>query len=160
MKAQVLKAEEYLFLKQEGIDIDACKIDFKKLSVSCIDLSLYRKAFRVKIRALIKLGEREALKEYINALYALAYFAKYLYGFHSCSSSVQDWQEERAVSLQASFDENKIKIYTGKTWLTYTSTEYNPLDTSLGIHDEKPFLNLKDKAHFDACLNIGENNND
>ena len=164
MKTEPVKAETYLFLKEKGIDIDACEIDFKILSVSCEDLCLYRKALRVKIRALIKLDDIVELKGYVNALYGLAYFAKYLYGFHSCASGVQKWQEELALYLQAGFDESRVEAYDGKTWITYTEVDYAKqykdlfhnasLDTSIYTQDTKPFLNLKDKAHFDKCFKI------
>lgn len=164
MKTEVLKAEVYLFLKEKGMDIDACEINYKILSVSCEDLSLYRKALRVKIRALIKLDDMQVLKGYVNALYSLACFAKYLYGFHSCTSNVEIWQEKLALSLQADFDVDKIEVYDGTTWIAYTDIDYEKeymqspynsnLDTSVYTQDLKPFLNLKDKAHFERFLTI------
>ena len=159
--------EDYLVLKEQGIDIEACRINFKELSVVCEDLSLYRKALRVKIRALIKLGDKNTLRSCVNALYGLAQFAQYLYGFHSCNSSVDRFQIELALSLQASFDENSVVPYDGKDWLSYkTVDEYSATfkdkykifldETSrnpiLFVQDAKPFLNLKDKAHFEKCL--------
>ncbi|MDH5464761.1 MAG: hypothetical protein OEW60_03970, partial [Thiovulaceae bacterium] len=160
------KTEEYLLLKGKGIDIDACKINFKELSVRCEDLSLFRKALRVKIRALIKLDDRNQLRSYANALYRLAQFSRYLYGFHSCNSEVSFWQEELAVYLQTRFDESKVVFYEGNTWLVYKNVDsycsfykavyrvhLSKTDTvSPCIQDAKPFLNLKDKSHFDKYL--------
>jgi len=140
---KILKTEEYLCLKDKGIDIKACLIDFALISVSCEDLSLYRKALRVKIRALMKLDDVHKLKCYMNALYTLALFAKYLYGFHSCTSTqLYKDQEEGALRLQGDFDASKVENYDGKSWITY---ETSVLDTQ----DQKPFLSLKDKAHFE-----------
>ena len=162
-----MRPEDYLVLKEKGIDIEACRINFKELSVVCEDLSLYRKALRVKIRALIKLGDKNALKPYVDVLYGLAQFARYLYGFHSCNSSVDRFQIELALSLQSSFDGNSVLPYDGKGWLSYKNIdEYcasfkDRCEKFLGetsgrpilcVQDEKPFLNLKDKAHFEKCF--------
>jgi len=166
LKTPLLKPEEYLVFKDKGIDIAACEIDFKILCVRCEDLSLYRKAFRVKIRALLKVGDINKLKDYVNALYSLASFAKYLYGFHSCASNVEPWQEELALYLQVNFDKSRVEAYNGNTWITYTGMGYvqaltkkykdlthsAKLDTSVCVQDTKPFLNLKDKAHFEKCF--------
>ena len=166
MKEEPLKPESYLYLKENGIDIDACDIDYKKISVRCEDLSLYRKAFRVKIRALIKQDDIVALRRYVNQFYALAQFVQYLYGFHSCASTVEPWQEELAFRLQTKFSESNAQVYTSNSWIRYKSVEeYTELlknkykNSNLGdkveiskfIQDEKPFLNLKDRAHFEKC---------
>jgi len=162
-----LRPEDYLVLKDVGIDIEACKINFKELSVVCEDLSLYRKALRVKIRALIKLDDKNELRPYVNALYGLAQFARYLYGFHSCNSRVEICQEKLATCLQESFDESRVLPYDGKAWLSYKNIdEYSSSfkcqykeflgdsnkEVGLFVQDAKPFLNLKDKAHFQKCL--------
>ncbi|HIC43516.1 MAG TPA: hypothetical protein EYO73_04240 [Sulfurimonas sp.] len=158
---KTLPSEYYLSLKEKGIDINTCELDFKKMSVSCEDLILYRKALRVKIRSLIKLDDVNELKHYVNALYSLACFSKYLYGFHSCCSKVNGWQEELSHKLQIDFDEDKLKVYTPGLWISYKETSYRKdiglkynieLDLDTCIQDKKPFLNLKDKAHFDKCF--------
>ena len=69
MRPKAVKPEKYLYLQENGIDIDVCVIDYKVISIRCQDLSLYRKAFRVKIRTLIKQNDMPALKRYINAFY-------------------------------------------------------------------------------------------
>jgi len=167
MKFVPLKPKEYLFLKEKGIDINACNINFKIISVRCEDLNLYKKAFRVKIRALIKEGNLVDLKRYVNAFYTLAYFVRFLYGFHSCSNSVEAWQEELAFYLQTKFEESRVKGYDKSSWIIYKSDKtyeehfkmkykelsFNTKSTMRQfIQDNKPFLNLKDKAHFTKCL--------
>lgn len=146
MKSEIPKPETYLFLSESGIDIDACQIDFGSVSVKCEDLSRYRKAFRVKIRSLLKQDDITALKRYADALYCLALFAKYLYGFHSCNTDVEVWQEEEAIGLQKSFDIKNYALYDGHHWISYEDVSKL---TTTGIQDHKPFLTLKDKAHFD-----------
>jgi hypothetical protein len=161
----MLRPEEYVVLKDRGIDVDACKLNFREVSVACEDLSLYRKALRVKIRALIKSDDKDELRSYVDLLYSLAQFARYLYGFHSCNSRIEIWQEKLARSLQGSFDESRLRPYDGQSWLSYQDVDaysaffkcqykerFGDLDTGLCIQDEKPFLNPKDKAHFDKCL--------
>lgn len=121
----------------------------------------------MKIRALIKEGNFVDLKRYVNAFYTLAYFVRFLYGFHSCSISVEAWQEELAFSLQTKFEESRVKGYDKSSWITYKSDKtyeehfkmaYNALSFHTRskmrqfIQDNKPFLNLKDKAHFTKCL--------
>ena len=166
MRPQHAQPEEYLYLKENGIDIDTCEIDYKIISVRCEDLSLYRKAFRVKIRALLKEDDIVALRRYVNQFYTLAQFVQYLYGFHSCAATVEPWQEELAHSLQTKFSESYTQVYTSDSWISYKGVEeYKELlkkkyiDSTLGekvevatcIQDEKPFLNLKDRAHFKKC---------
>lgn len=163
MREEPVKPEKYLYLQENGIDIDACKIDYKMISVRCEDLSLYRKAFRVKIRALIKQGDSASLKRYVDQFYTLAQFVQYLYGFHSCASPVEAWQEELASYLQTQFEENNVQVYRDGSWISYGSVEdYSKsfkkqyeelpfgqkLETSACVQDAKPFINLKDKAHF------------
>jgi hypothetical protein len=149
VKSEIVKPEAYLFLSEVGIDIDACEIDFGIVSVKCEDLSRYRKALRVKIRALMKQNDLMALKRYADALYALALFAKHLYGFHSCSSDVELWQEEKAKTLQKSFDLDKHTLYDGEHWIHYDDVVRISCE---GLQDGKPFLTLKDKAHFDRLF--------
>lgn len=166
MKAEPLKPEHYLYLKEKGIDIDACVIDYQKISVRCGDLSNYRKAFRVKIRALLKRNNQELLKQYIHHFYVLAQFVRYLYGYHSCSVEVQPWQEELASYLQMKFSQDDVKVYDKESWMTYESRDYycdafKKQYATLTPHmdvknleclqDGKPFLNPKDRAHFDKC---------
>jgi len=167
VKEEPLTPEAYLYLKEDGIDIDTCEVDYQKISVRCEDISRYRKAFRVKIRALIKLDDMIALKRYVNQFYSLAQFVQYLYGFHSCSSSVETWQEELARHLQTKFEQSATQTYRLESWLNYKSiedytklfkNEYKALDENLEhlrcIQDAKPFLNLKDKAHFEKCYTV------
>ncbi len=149
MKSEISDAKAYLVLSEEGIDIDTCEIDFSRLSVACQDLSRYRKALRVKIRAILKHNDLQALQRYADALFSLALFAKYLYGFHSCSSDVELWQQQDAKSLQKSFDITNCTLYDGTNWLSY---EHSAELSSRGIQDHKPFLTLKDKAHFDRLF--------
>lgn len=171
MRPEPLKPEQYLYFQDNGIDIDACKIDYKMISVRCEDLSLYRKAFRVKIRSLIKIGDMLALKRYVDKFYALAYFVRYLYGFHSCASSVKAWQETLAYDLQKKFIVSKTPVYTSASWIEYKSAyDYKAFykqaykNLSFGdesekldcVQDEKPFLNPKDKAHFNKYLEVQE----
>lgn len=168
MIPEPVKPEQHLYLQEHGIDINTCEIDYKVISVGCEDLSLYRKAFRVKIRSLIKKGDMTELKRYVNQFYTLAQFVRYLYGFHSCASPVQTWQEELALDLQTRFKESRVQVYTPGSWINYKSVkdytksfkkQYTdlPLDENLEtphcIQDAKPFLNPKDKAHFDKCFN-------
>jgi len=164
---KLIKQEEYLSFKDKGIDVNACEIDYKTISVCCDDLSLYRKAFRVKIRSLIKQNDRVVLKEYVQAFYSLAQFVRYIYGFHSCNEQVQPWQERVALKLQKGFDINKTQLYTQEFWLVYKSVDvyiecfknqYKEINLDVDtqsldcIQDSKPFLNLKDRAHFDKCF--------
>ena len=167
MSLDDLKPEEYLVFQDKGIDIDACHLDYKLLSVHCKDLSLYRKAFRVKIRALIKSGDVKKLKTYVNAFYTLAKFVKYLYGNHSCACEVEPWQEDLANHLKTRFENDDTGVYEQGSWIEYEDVqvyekyfreEYaqlgidSHLDTSKCIQDSKPFLNQKDKAHFNKCF--------
>ena len=160
---KVLKQEEYLCLKEKGFDLKKCSFDYSLISVKCEDLSLYKKAFRVKIRALLKTNDIKGLRTYVNAFYTLAQFARYLYGFHSCADSVASWQETLAYELQQTFVVNSSDFYKQGTWLKYKDTKsyrqlftekynalnlYEKVDEKLCIQDEKPFLNEKDKAHF------------
>ena len=77
------------------------------------------------------------------------------------------WQEELASYLQTKFVESDASVYNKEFWLTYESTnsycdtfkkQYSILvslenEVALEcIQDGKPFLNLKDKAHFEKCL--------
>jgi len=168
MGEQPLKPEQYLYLQEKGIDIDACELDYKTISVRCKDLSLYKKAFRVKIRTLIKQNSMKELQKYVNEFYILAHFARHLYGFHSCANDVEPWQETLAYELQTKFEVSRAPQYTTSAWIKYKDVnEYKVLfkqaykDLSFGeeldcVQDEKPFLNPKDKAHFDKCLEAKE----
>jgi len=168
MRPKAVKPEKYLYLQENGIDIDACVIDYKLISVRCQDLSLYRKAFRVKIRTLIKQNDMPALKRYIDAFYTFAQFSQYLYGFHSCAGVVEPWQEQLAYYLQTRFDESRVLVYEPGSWISYKSVkDYEEsfkkkyqnfsLDESSEIlpfiQDAKPFLNQKDQSHFDTYFN-------
>ena len=168
MRPKAVKPERYLYLQENGIDIDACAIDYKLISVRCQDLSLYRKAFRVKIRTLIKHNDIPSLKRYIDAFYAFAQFVKYLYGFHSCGSVVEEWQEQLAYYLQTRFEESKtLECKSGSSIKYANVNEYEKSfkklyqkfapDVDSGtltfVQDAKPFLNQKDQSHFHKFFN-------
>jgi len=136
--------------------------------VRCQDLSLYRKAFRVKIRTMIKNNDTHALKPYIDAFYTFAQFSQYLYGFHSCASFVEDWQEQLAFYLQTRFEESSALGCKSGSLLKYASVnEYEKSFKELYqkfapdvesatltfVQDAKPFLNQKDQSHFDKFFN-------
>ncbi len=172
MRPKAVKPEKYLYLQENGIDIDACVIDYKLISVRCQDLSLYRKAFRVKIRTLIKQNDMPALKPYIDAFYTFAQFSQYLYGFHSCAGVVESWQEQLAYYLQTGFDESRVLVYEPGSWIKYKSVndyeksfkkryqKFSPDENSEilpFIQDAKPFLNQKDQSHFDKYFNNNQN---
>jgi len=168
MRPKAVIPKVYLFLQENGIDIDACVIDYKLISVRCQDLSLYRKAFRVKIRTMIKNNDTHALKPYIDAFYTFTQFAQYLYGFHSCGSEVEEWQEQLAYYLQTRFDESSALECTKDSLIKYASVnEYEKSFKELYqkfapdvdseslpfVQDAKPFLNQKDQSHFDKFFN-------
>lgn len=165
MRPLPVKPEKYLYLQENGIDIDACMIDYRMISVRCEDLSLYRKAFRVKIRTLIKNDDMLGLKRYIDNFYTYAQFVQYLYGFHSCACAVERWQEELAYYLQTKFVESNALVYKPGDWISYKSIDdyenyfrnhYKEFSKDVNIEtlpfvqDAKPFLNPKDRAHFDV----------
>lgn len=161
-----MTSEEYLHLEAAGIIINECHVDYKMLSIRCCDLSVYRKAFRVKIRALIKEDNILMLKKYIKAYYLLAQFVHFIYGFHSCSEDVNAWQEELALYLQTKFIEDDMAEYDCNRWLEYDTVQsycetftkqykiyMNSVNDTLAcVQDGKPFLSLKDKAHFEKAF--------
>jgi len=168
MRPKAVKPKVYLFLQENGIDIDACVIDYKLISVRCQDLSLYRKAFRVKIRTMIKNNDTPDLKRYIDAFYSFAQFSQYLYGFHSCGSEVEEWQEQLAYFLQTRFDASSALECNKYSMISYSSVEeYEKFFKTLYqkfapdvdsatltfVQDAKPFLNQKDQSHFDKFFN-------
>jgi len=142
------------------------EIDFKILSVSCSDLTLYKKAFRVQIRALMKEDNEVALKKCMNTFYKLACFVRSMYGFHSCAIPVLPWQEVLAKKLQVDFEINDAKNYNINAWIEYTEIDdiahfekkYKSLfpkgskPLPLGVQDNKVFLTLKDKSHFEKVF--------
>jgi len=153
----------FVHLKEQGFCIDECYIDFALISVRCSDLARYRKAFRVRIRALMKAANADALGVCIDRFYRFAQFVQDIYGFHSCGVSVETWQEQVAQSLQKHSDKEYAGYEKG-SWLTYEKTDayrqrlqaryqrlFDPIDIRAlhFIQDEKPFLTLKDRAHFD-----------
>lgn len=150
-------------LKEHGFDSERCYIDLEKISITCKDLARYKKALRVKIRALMKTKERESLQECIEQFYTLAQFVRYLYGFHSCAVDVLSWQEQVALALQKEMAW-ELKPYVNGEWIAYESpqiyeqrlrsyyqevTGSEVMDTLQCVQDAKPFLTLKDKAHFE-----------
>lgn len=161
---------QFLHLKEQGFSIDECRIDFASISVRCSDLARYRKAFRVRIRTLIKTADAAALTVCIDRFYRFAQFVQNIYGFHSCSDSVETWQEQVAQSLQKHCD-IEYSEYEKESWLTYEKTEvykqrfqaqYKKLSgladtrTLPFIQDGKPFLTLKDRAHFEHWYKIDD----
>ncbi|MCJ7764951.1 MAG: hypothetical protein MUP09_03320 [Thiovulaceae bacterium] len=155
--------ENFDHLKEGGFSIDECHIDLATVSVRCSDITRYKKALRVKIRRLIKEADAAALAECIDAFYRFAIFVEYLYGDHSCATQVQLWQEQVALSLQKKFSDeglnyskgNRLKyaqtsVYEERFKAHYRSISTNSdTDTVAFIQDRKPFLTLKDYAHFE-----------
>lgn len=157
-------SKDFINLCEIGFDIATCKIDFLTISVKCDDLARYKKAFRVKIRELIKIEDINNLNKYINKFYNLAIFVEYLYGHHSCASKVEFWQEEVAYSLQKKFKYRTVE-YQKNIVLKYKNLNFyaeffkkqnkeinltKDIEKLKFIQDEKPFLNLKDYTHFNA----------
>jgi hypothetical protein len=163
-------SSQFLHLKEHGFSIDDCFINFSSISVRCSDLSRYRKAFRVKIRALIKTADVNALAVCIDGFYRFAQFVQDLYGFHSCSSSVEMWQEQAAQSLQKHCDKDYAGYARG-SWINYGETdeykqrfqaEYKQFSGLANtrklnfIQDGKAFLTLKDRAHFERWYRVDD----
>jgi len=148
-------------LKEKGFDIESCFLDLQQISIECYDLARYKKAFRVKIRTLIKKDEILKLQLCIKQLYAFAQFVKYIYGYHSCAVPVSKWQATLAKKLQKK-TLPVFEVYCKDSWISYeTTARYEShfklqhkkligLDAPLEyVQDQKPFLTLKDKAHFE-----------
>jgi hypothetical protein len=157
------ETEDFEHLEETGFSIDKCYIDPAMISVRCSDITRYKKAFRVKIRRLIKEADTAALADYIDAFYRFASFAEYLYGYHSCATEVQLWQEKVALFLQKKFSHTGLEYKKGNQ-LKYTQTSlyeakfkayYRGISPNIDtesipfIQDAKPFLTLKDYAHFE-----------
>lgn len=156
-------SKDFINLCEVGFNISTCKVDFLTISVKCCDLARFKKAFRVKIRELIKTKEINDLDKYINRFYNLAIFVEYIYGHHSCASKVEFWQEELALSLQKTFQDEKSKYKKGihikynnlnfyEEFFRKQNNEINPKKDTKNlkfIQNEKPFLNLKDYSHFE-----------
>lgn len=159
------ESKNFINLSEVGFDIEQCKIDFSSISVRCGDLARYRKAFRVKIRTLMKLSDTENLVKYMEKFYEFAIFVQYLYGYHSCAGDVELWQEEVAVSLQKMFkiknssciNEPELKYESINLYEAYFKKQFKRIHPKCNtktlsfIQDEKSFLNLKDYAHFKKC---------
>lgn len=157
------KVEDYSILSEPGFGIEQCVLDCKAISVRCEDITRYKKAFRVKIRGLIKAGKSAALSGCIENFYRFATFVEYLYGHHSCAAEVSPWQEETARFLQKKYSETPGHYRKGER-IVYASkgayekqlreqyalltseTDENALEL---VQDNKPFLTLKDYAHFE-----------
>ncbi|MBU1643382.1 hypothetical protein KKE54_08475 [bacterium] len=154
--------ENFEHLEEAGFSIDKCYIDPTMISVRCSDITRYKKAFRVKIRRLIKVADIAALADCIDAFYRFASFAEYVYGYHSCATEVPLWQEKVAHSLQKKFTDTGLNYKKGNQ-LKYAQTSvyevqfkayYRGISPNMDtegipfIQDEKPFLTLKDYAHF------------
>lgn len=71
----------------------------------------------------IKLDGIASLKRCVNQFYKLAQFVMSLYGFHSCASPVQKWQEQLALYLQTKFKESDTEVYAPDSWISYKSAE-------------------------------------
>lgn len=156
-------SERFVHLKEPGFDIDSCHIDFASISIGCEDLTRYRKAFRVKIRALIKVADTVALTTCIDNFYRLAQFVRHLYGYHSCDTAVEKWQEQIALSRQKILSD-VFPGYKKGSWLTYEkralyqsvfeaeylrSTPADAIEIRTCVQDGRAFLNPKDQAHFE-----------
>lgn len=161
------ESNNFINLSEVGFDIALCEVDFRTISVRCSDLVRYRKAFRVKIRELMKLDDRNNLSKYIEKFYILASLFQYMYGYHSGASQVEFWQEEVALSLQKTFHPKDFRYKNGarlqyensKFYEDYLKKQYSQINPTSNvqllkcIQDGKPFLNLKDYAHFEKCTN-------
>ena len=154
--------ENYQTLAEEGFDIEQCFLDFKTISIACEDITRYKKAFRVKIRGLIKEGKSASLSECIDNFYRFALFVEYLYGDHSCATGVSPWQAETARSLQKQYSDaghyrrgERMEYAAQSSYEKHFREHFALLDTdndkssSEFIQDNKPFLTLKDYAHFE-----------
>ncbi len=163
MNNNQLGPETFGHLKEPGFSIDECHIDLATISVRCSDITRYKKAFRVKIRRLIKEADTAALVDCIDAFYRFASFVEYLYGYHSCTTEVKQWQEQVALSLQKKFSGegldygkgDRLKyaesvVYEARCKAYYSAAHpNNDTDRLTFIQDRKPFLTLKDYAHFE-----------
>lgn len=157
------EVEDYSTLVEPGFDIEQCFLDFKTISIRCEDITRYKKAFRVRIRGLIKAGNSAALSACIENFYRFAMFAEYLYGHHSCAIEVAPWQEETARFLQKKYSEVPEHYRRGKriayalqgAYEKHFREQYALLSgekensTLALVQDNKPFLTLKDYAHFE-----------
>ncbi len=168
MNNQNWESKNFIHLKEEDFNIETCEIDFLSISVRYSDLSRYRKAFRVKIRTLIKTADAYNLVKCIEKFYDFAGFVRYLYGYHSCANDVEPWQEQVALFLQKEFVVKNLKYKIG-THLKYEHVDFyeehfktqykliNPkcdVQTQKFIQDGKSFLNLKDYTHFKKWYKI------
>lgn len=163
MNDKPLAPETFDHLKEPGFSIDECRIDLATISVRCSDITRYKKAFRVKIRRLIKEADRAALSDCIDTFYRFALFSEYLYGYHSCATEVNQWQEQTALSLQKKFSDEGLNYAKGDRlqyaergvyearFKAYYRDVYPNTDTDrlTFVQDTKPFLTLKDYAHFE-----------
>jgi hypothetical protein len=161
-----LHSDSFENIVEPGFNIERCCVDYKSVSVRCSDIVRYKKAFRVKIRRLIKRGDIAALSHCIDTFFCFATFVEYLYGHHSCAIDVEPWQEETALSLQQMFSEKEV-LYTKGTRLVYApvhvyerdfkrqySTIFANMNSLMFVQDTKPFLTLKDYAHFERWYRL------
>lgn len=144
----------------QGFDIDACTIDYTRLDIETESFLIYKKALRVKIRALMKTEDVPALNRCYQTFFTLAHYAKHLFGHHSCKTPLAPWQMELAYALKDSFDPSQFHYIKGKP-LTYLPKEQYEKEILSGYHDRAPrdflqnyypFLNPKDYAHFDRYI--------
>ncbi len=155
--------EDYQALAEQGFDIEQCFFDCKTISIRCEDITRYKKAFRVKIRGLIKEGNSAALSACINNFYRFAMFVEYLYGHHSCAVGVSPWQEKTARFLQKQYSDilghysrgERIDYAPQSSYEKHFRAHFALLGVEKDkssfefIQDNKPFLTLKDYAHFE-----------
>ncbi len=152
----------FLHLKEPGIDIDSCHLELTEISINCSNITRYRKAFRVKIRTLIKESDSDSLKECFDKFYSLAEFTHALYGHHSCDEEVGYWQKKVALSLQKEYKQVSSSHVLGKRveykdvdlYEEYFKRRYKILyplakEPITFIQDKRPFLTLKDYAHLE-----------
>lgn len=99
----------------------------------------------------------------IENFYRFATFVEYLYGDHSCATEISPWQEETARFLQKKYSEapehyrrgERIVYAPQSTYEKHFREQYALLNPETEksalelIQDNKPFLTLKDYAHFE-----------
>ncbi len=157
------KVEDFSTLAEPGFDIEQCFLDCTRISIRCEDIRRYKKAFRVRIRGLIKTNNRVALSACIDNFYRFATFIEYLYGHHSCATGVSSWQEETARFMQKKYRDIPMHFSRGEqivyaprsAYEKHFREQYALLSAEKEnsafecMQDNKPFLTLKDYAHFE-----------
>ena len=143
-----------------GFDIENCEIDYALLDIETESFLIYKKALRVKIRALMKTEDVAALNKCYQTFFTLAHYAKHLFGHHSCKTPLAPWQMELAYTLQDSFNpsshfykKGEILLYEAKEkYEKQVLTNYHDSEAKAFLQNYYPFLNPKDYAHFDKYV--------